>query len=394
MKIGIVTPWFGEEVAGGAERYAGGLARAFRSLNLHVEVITSCGEDSFSGWDHNFYEEGVYDENGITVRRFGLRKRNGAVYDKCFGSLIHNKKISYVEELQLQHESINSDSMYKFIQENCSNYVFLFIPYYYGTFVWGTQIAPKRSFLIPCLHDEEMAYTKLMREVFAQSCGCFFNTEEEKELAKKIYDLSEDFGIVTGVGVELDYVGKAETFRRKYGIEDTYILYVGRKVDGKNVPMLINLFKTWKQNNPDNSLKLVLIGKGEISDNLKHPEVIDLGELDEKEKLDGISGALVLCQPSVMESFSIVIMEAWLSGVPVLVNSDSKITESHVKKSQGGLTFNCYQTFADAIIQLTNSPETRQKMAEKGRQYVRQNYSWRTVTSKVLNLIRSRGFNI
>ncbi|MDA8233797.1 MAG: glycosyltransferase family 4 protein [Clostridia bacterium] len=394
MKIGIVTPWFGEKVAGGAERYAGGLARAFSNLNLQVEVITTCGEDSFSGWDHNYYKEGVCEESGIIVRRFGLRKRNRAVYDKCFGSLIQHKNISYVEELQLQHETINSDSMYKFIQENCSDYVFLFIPYYYGTFVWGAQIVPKRSFLIPCLHDEEIAYFKLMRDVFTQSCGCIFNTEEERELAKKIYDLDEEFGVVTGVGVELDYVGEAEAFRRKYGIKDTYILYVGRKVDGKNVPMLISLFKTLKHNDPDNSIKLVLIGKGEISDNLKHPDVIDLGELDEKEKLDGIAGALVLCQPSVMESFSLVIMEAWLSGVPVLVNSESNITVSHVKKSQGGLTFNCYQTFVDAITQFINSPESRTKMAEKGHQYVTQNYNWQTVTSKILKLIRSRGFNI
>ena len=51
------------------------------------------------------------------------------------------------------------------------------------------------------------------------------------------------------------------------------------------------------------------------------PGVRDLGYLDPAGKAAAYAAATVVCQPSVNESFSIVLMEAWLAGTPVLVHA-------------------------------------------------------------------------
>ena len=40
-----------------------------------------------------------------------------------------------------------------------------------------------------------------------------------------------------------------------------------------------------------------------------------------------------------LESFSIVIMESWLCGTPILVNAHCPVTVEHCQNSQGGLFF-------------------------------------------------------
>lgn len=76
MKIALVTPWFTDSISGGAERFAGGIANSLREKGCNVEILTTCGKDSFWDWDKDFYEPGIYKINGISVRRFPLRKRN------------------------------------------------------------------------------------------------------------------------------------------------------------------------------------------------------------------------------------------------------------------------------------------------------------------------------
>ena len=55
-----------------------------------------------------------------------------------------------------------------------------------------------------------------------------------------------------------------------------------------------------------------------------------------------MAAASLLCQPSHNESFSLVIMESWLCGRPVLVSSQCAVTKDFAKRSNGGLYFKDY----------------------------------------------------
>ena len=43
---------------------------------IEVEILTTCVKQFTSDWNKNHYKPGNYLENGITVKRFKVRKRN------------------------------------------------------------------------------------------------------------------------------------------------------------------------------------------------------------------------------------------------------------------------------------------------------------------------------
>ena len=110
---------------------------------------------------------------------------------------------------------------------------------------------------------------------------------------------------VMGLGMDTKLTYDADRFRKKYNINDPFILYAGRKDKGKNIDTLVQYFKRYKQNEQDN-LKLVLIGGGEleIPTEIKN-DVYDLGFVDLQDKYDAYGAAELLCQPSKNESFSL-----------------------------------------------------------------------------------------
>lgn len=394
MKIAVVTPWFSDSISGGAERFAGGIAKSLQDAGCDVEILTTCGKDSFWDWGTDFYKEEQTNINGLKVRRFSLRRRNKALYEELMGALIINGSLSYVQEMQLLHETVNSDSLNKFITENAQEYIFLFIPYLFGTTYWGSKINPEHSFLIPCVHDEQMAYFKTIGHMFQRVQGLLFNTIEEQRFTSELHGIPLSDSIVSGGGVEVNHKCDPDAFKLKYGIEDNYFIYVGRQVVGKNVPQLIEFFKIYTEKHSQNT-KLVFVGKGE-EDVIKmmkgSPNIIHIGEVSDQDKYDGISGALALIQPSLMESFSIVIMESWLCNTPVIVHELCAVTKGHCIRSNGGMFYKDYDSFERVINKYLTSTEILKEMARNGREYVEEYYTWKKTAENILGFIESKGF--
>lgn len=394
MKIGIVTPWFNDNISGGAERFAGGIARSLLKAGSDVEILTTCGRDSFWDWGKDYYREEVTQVNDLIVRRFSLNKRNKELYDDLMGKLIQGDTLTYVEEMQLLHETVNSESLYNFIYEQGNNYIFIFIPYLFGTTYWGSKIRPDRSFIIPCFHDEDMAYFKTIKDMVHRVSGLLFNTIEEQTFSTGIHLRSLEDGIVSGGGVQIDLAPNPGAFRLKHNIEGNYFIYVGRQVTGKNVPQLIDLFKQYSKEYPG-ATKLVFIGKGEeqIIDSMRLcKDIIHVGEVSDQEKYDAVAGAIALIQPSLMESFSIVIMESWLCKTPVLVHKECLVTNAHCTRSEGGMAFNDYSSFKDVLNQCISSPDKIKEMADRGYNYVKQYYTWEKTAERILGFLDKKGF--
>jgi glycosyltransferase involved in cell wall biosynthesis len=97
---------------------------------------------------------------------------------------------------------------------------------------------------------------------------------------------------------------------------------------------------------------------------------------------------VLFCQPSVMESFSIVIMESWLCNTPVLVNGRCPVTVEHCQKSQGGLYFNDYLEFEECLEVILNRPELAKELARNGREYCLSHFNWDSISQKYINLIQ------
>jgi len=175
---------------------------------------------------------------------------------------------------------------------------------------------------------------------------------------------------------------------KKYNLKNPYILYAGRKDKGKNIDLLVEYFKKFKERNNDN-LDLVLIGGGqlEIPKGIKNC-VHDLGFIDIEDKYKAYANAVTLVQPSVNESFSIVIMESWLTERPVIVNNNCEVTKNFAIESNGGLYFNNYFEFEEILKFYINNPNIANKMGQNGKEYVFKNFDREIVTKKYIDFFK------
>ncbi len=390
-KIGFVTPWYGETIGGGMEAELRGLVHHLKDAGTDLEVLTTCVQSFGSDWNRNFHKPGLTEEAGIPVRRFRVRKRNTAAFDAVNAKLMTGQPLAAGDEEIYCREMINSKRLYSWIRRHGKDYgLFVFIPYMFGTTYYGCQVWPEKSILIPCLHDESYAYMKCFRDAFQSVKGMIFHAEPERELAEKLYGVAGETFRVLGEGLDTDWTSDGERFREKFGIRDPFILYAGRKEAGKRVDLLIRYFTEYWEKNPGTDLKLVLIGGGkiEIPD---RENIIDLGFVDRQDKYDAYGAAEVFCNPSEMESFSLVVMESWLAGRPVLVNGKCAVTKDFAKRVGGGLWFDGYAEFEEGIKYLTEKKDEAERMGENGRRYVLERFDWGVITRKYLEFFERLG---
>jgi len=389
--LAFVTPWFGPTAAGGAEAECRATARALAGRGVPVEILTTCARDHASEWsDH--HPEGVGEEDGLPVRRFKVRPRDPERYLRLHWRLQLGGGLTSFEEEDFVRESINSNDLYAYLATERDRYWYAFIPYCFGTTWEGVLAAPDRSLVIPCLHDEPFARLRWTRRVLRAARAVCFHVPAERALAEAICGGEPGRFALVGEGVDTGIRGDPERFRRKYGIHDPFLLYAGRKAREKNTPLLVEYYARYRFTHPDTPLKLVLIGSGGV----RVPErlgrdVLDLGFVPVQDKLDAYAAALALCQPSLLESFSIVMMEAWLCGAPVLVHAGCAVTREHCLASNGGLYFGEYFEFVEAVDLLLADGGLRQRLATNGRAYVLARFTWERVTENYLDVLRGLG---
>lgn len=385
MRLAFVVPRYGEDVVGGAETLSRGLAEHLPKDRYNVEILTTCARSHFR-WD-NYYPEGDSLKNGLKVKRFKVNRRDLNNFSRIQQEIEQGIRPSMDEQLLWAKEGVNSDCLYDYIWRKGKNYDYLiFLPYLFGTTFWGSQICPEISILIPCLHDETYARLDIFKIVFEKVKGIIFNSEPERSLARRLFQIMDKPTAVVGMGFEENKACNPDSFRKRYSIKGDYILYYGRKEGGKNLPLLIDYFSCLKRGHrafTSESLKLILAGDGDISipEDMKG-EIVELGFLSEGDKMNAVKGAFLVCQPSVNESFSIVIMEAWLTGTPVLVHGDCDVTKGHVLESGGGLYFRNYYEFSEAVKYLLENPEVCKTLGLQGKRYVLDKYSWPAVIKR------------
>ena len=137
-----------------------------------------------------------------------------------------------------------------------------------------------------------------------------------------------------------------------------------------------------------NSLRLVLMGKEAIPIP-ENPDIVSLGFVDEATKFSVMSHALALLLFSPYESLSLVVLESMAVGRPVIVNEECEVLKGHVQRSDAGLTFSDYGSFAEAIEKMRTQKKTYARMCENGKRYISENYTWPKITELYKNLILS-----
>ena len=378
----FVLPRYFEGIAGGAETLMGSLARKLHERGDRVEIATTCARDNRT-WN-NELPPGAASVDGLSVFRFPVDERDLEKWIPIQVAISEGKPVSADEQLTWMAESVNSQGLYRhLVGRRDSVDAFFFGPYLFGTTFWGSMLNPKKSVLIPCLHDESYAYLDVTASMFRQVKGCLFNAEPEMHLARSLY--GEIPGDVVGMGFELPPADAVSALTPYFTEGAPYILYLGRKETGKNVQVLIDYFCAAKeQGSIPSDVKLAILGGGSFSDlyrpsALSRGDIIDLPHLSELDKQRLLRHALYLCQPSTNESFSIVSMEAWMVGTPVVVHGKCPVTRHHAIESGGGLYFSSSEDLGAVTEYFLSNPGAREKHAAAGRCYVEREYGWDAV---------------
>ena len=390
LRISFVIPWYGTTIPGGAEAECRRTAEQLARAGADVEVLTTCVREFLSDWSINHHRPGTEQIQGVRVTRFPVRPRDTAAFDAVNWKLMNRLPVSPDEEQVFITENIRSDALCQHLSQDGADRSFLFIPYMFGTTYWGLQARPHQSWLIPCLHNESYAYLDIFKPVFRACLGLLLLSPAERALAQSIYGLPPERLHLTGGGVDSGVGADGERFRRRYKINAPFLLYVGRRDPAKNIPLLLDYFtRLVEQTRP--GLKLVLIGTGELPPLAPGlaDDIIDLGFISPQDKHDAYAAAVALCQPSLNESFSLVIMEAWLAGTPVIVHTDCAVTREHCQRSNGGLYFADFEEFRGCTEFLLSEPGTARRMGELGGEYVRANYTWDLVLGRLERALRS-----
>jgi glycosyltransferase involved in cell wall biosynthesis len=383
----IVVPWFGPDTAGGAETQARQLARAIHELGAPVEVWATDGRDSFAPPEPH-YRIGPDRVDGVPVRRFPIAPPTFAPHvpspvSRRAATLPALPDFPQRELLQLGWLP-SSDALLEAVATEGEGRRFLFVPYPFPTTFWGALLAGERAHLLPCLHDEPYARHETFRWMFRRARRVLANSRGEAGLARRLYDLTPDRLVVAGEGIDLTPVGDGARFRDRHGIDGPLLMYAGRDAPGKNVPLLLAYLREYwaRRGGP---LTLIRTGRGPmgVPETLR-PLVRDLGDVPPRERHDAYAAADVYVHASTYESFSIVLMEAWLQGTPGLVNAACDVTREAAEESGGGLAFGGFGEFAASLDMLLGDAELRRALGARGRAYVLEHCRWDEVARRTV----------
>lgn len=395
MRIGIVIPWFGRDIKGGAEQQAWQIASRLARRQHDVEVLTTCCRSHQDDWATNHLPAGhTAEPEGFGIRRFPVAPRNREAFDRVCGELLNtppemlvpgSSPVPESDTPTFVDELIKSPELLRHLEASKASYDwFVLMPYLYGPVLRGLDIVADRAAFQPCLHDEAYAYLPEVAEAFRKARKILFNSEGERELALRLFGPRVwEKSMVVGEGVEPETTAVAPGSAPDVHQHGRYVLYLGRKEAGKNVDLLLRAFARFRAARPNTDLRLVLAGHGSLDLGAAAPAATDLGLVSEAHKQALLRNCIALAQPSRNESFSRVMMEAWFEGKPVAAHSACLATAVAVQQANGGWLAASEEEWAALFAEVDRvTPRELAEAGERGRAYAETISDWDKVIDR------------
>ncbi len=399
MRLAFVVQRYGLDIAGGAE-YHCRLVAEHMARHAQVEVLTTCAADYIT-WS-NHYAEGVETLNGIPVRRFRVKRPrdperfadwSARVMGPAAGPATHDSadRAADAESIELasrwlEEEGPFSPRLIHHVEKHRHDHdFFVFFSYRYYTTYHGLRAVRDKALLVPTAEDDGVYRIPIFPPFFRIPRAIVYNSVEERALIERVSGNESVPGDVVGVGSALPVHLDSEAFRKRHGIDGRFALYVGRIDENKGCRQLFDFFRRYR-GDTGSTLKLLLIGKPMLPIP-QDPGIVPLGFLGDQEKWDALAAADLLMMPSRFESLSMVTLEAWWAGKPVLASAKCEVLRGQCQRSNAGLYYASYEEFREALALLEANEALRTAMGENGRRYFDSHYAWEVVERKYLELL-------
>jgi hypothetical protein len=263
---------------------------------------------------------------------------------------------------------------------------FIVGPYLQGLTADVTRTFPERTLLLPCFHDEPLARLPIWPLLYGAVAGILYHSLEEKDFAEIELGCNVPGGDIIGTYLEPGAGGDGEHGCQRVG-RRRYLLYCGRLLEEKGVALLLQYAQRYASFYPDR-FSFVFLGEGAVKIP-RQPWCRNLGFVDEPTKRDVMAGAAALVQLSQQESLSLVALEAWQQGIPVVAHQLSPALAGHLERCSGGRLVEDYASFAATLDDLYHHSGAWQTRGQQGKEYVQQQFGSQTAFGqKLIDAIR------
>ena len=422
MKLALIVERYGAEILGGSAYHCRLIAERLCSRH-QVDVLTTCARDPVT-WA-NDYPEGADRIRGVTVRRFAnAQTRDLESFNRYSDWIFHHPHSTDDEMEWLKQQGPWCPALLEYLQRHHPAYdVLIFFTYLYAPTVLGLRIDPAHSILVPTAHDEPAIHLGIYREMFLLPGGVAYNTAIEREFLRRTFLVRAVVEETMGCGVDLpqyqayprqwsvpigagsaplgglekDVQPSAEpgarpshlnargaVFRRRHRLHGPIVLYGGRIDPGRGFEELIEYFSSYAAEGGEASLVLMGIKLMPLPE---EPFVRFAGLLSEQERVQALEAATVVVVPSPFESLSLLALEAFSVGTPILANARSDVLVDHCQRSNAGLYYADRDEFVECLKLLVTDERLRVAMGRAGREYVAHNYRWDLILGKFDRMI-------
>ena len=258
--------------------------------------------------------------------------------------------------------------------------------------IWVKEIRGKR---VLSLFD--LATIQVEKNMLSKAGGCKYILSVSNLAADKLREEYPDGQynvqvIHPGLNDEFLTEGREDgrQIRKEFGIGtgDFLLLFVAMNFELKGLDQLLAAMEKISGTKTGNSLKLLVVGKGNEQ---KYRAVAASLGLGDRVFFAGVRhdmpavyrAADLFVFPSGFDTFGMVVTEAMAAGVPVII-SDKVGARDLIKDGENGFVManSDWERLADKIIELGKSPDKRSDMGSKARDTVLKN-SWDVVAGAV-----------
>lgn len=369
-RVAIVSPRFGPGFAGGAERSLATMASHLHRAGWQVEVFTTCNEHDHR-W-RNTLPAGVTQWEGLTIRRYPIDAVDPERFERACEEIRRQQgAVAASVEADYLDNSLGSTALVEALQARSDEFAAIIVGPYLFRLTWQVARAlPRQTLVVACFHDEPYARLPGLRQVFSHAAGLLFHTPIEQAFAQEVLGVNQPRSFVIGTALPATS-GTGMAARGQARIGSPYLVYCGRWSVEKGCDRLLACLRQVQHEQPG-CWRLAVLGGG--ANVPREPWLVNLGFVDEADKRDLLAGAHALVQCSLHESLSLVVLESWAEGVPVLVPRDSAVLRWQVERSGGGWCFRDAAEFSQLLAGPLREEVERRRRGAAGRALVEQEY--------------------
>ena len=386
MKVAVVVQRYGADINGGAEQHARYVAEHL-ARHVQVEVLTTCAHRDYISWK-NELPEGKEMVHGIPVYRFPVAVERNPIEFAKWSETVFTQQHSLRDELAwLDSEGPTSPALIDYIATHEADYdFFIFFSFRYHHSYHGCRAVPSKAILVPTAERDGALGLGIYPPVFRGVRAFMYNSFEERALIQAVSKNESVPGVVVGVGSEIPERSNAGRFRQKFDMRDRFAIYVGRIDENKGCVELFEFFEHYSASLVD-GMHLVLIGTAHVPIPA-HPRIHHLGFLEDQDKYDAMAAAELLIMPSYLESLSMVALEAWAMGKPVLANAKCDVLQGQCLRSNAGLFYGNYPEFAETMRAIDTTPSLPAALGRNGRAFFERHYAWPVIEKKYVDMLQ------